>query len=112
MEPRSALIASQSDAVRNIAGFALGKYRGIDIRKADNAGDASQQLEENHPDLLIVDASMDRAAALLSTGASWGTATIAINDCGDPMIRAAACVPAPFQPSALQEAIESMPQHV
>ncbi len=77
-----ALIVSDSEAVKGLVRFALGRYWGVQIREADSIEDAEAKLSERLPQIVIVD--VDSAAfdgySLVSQVRRKGVRVLAIND--------------------------------
>lgn len=110
-----ALIVSDSEAVKGLVRFALGRYWGVQIREADSIEDAEAKLSERLPQIVIVD--VDSAAfdgySLVSQVRRKGVRVLAINDrfagATSPaaVAGANAVTDAPFQPAKFHEAIAS-----
>jgi DNA-binding NtrC family response regulator len=101
------LIVSESETLRTLVKFALGRWWGVVIRGAESAAQAREALAARAPQLAVVDADLPGAEGV---GRALGASShvIAINASG-PIAWAAQTTQPPFQPQKLQAAIERLP---
>jgi hypothetical protein len=101
-----ALVVCESDSLKGLVKFALGRYWGIAVRGASDFDQASAALVERAPQVAIIDADL-RDAADVAHLVAPGTRIVAINSALETPPWAHAATPAPFQPPKLHEALES-----
>ena len=100
------LVVSESDALRTLMKFALGRWWGVVIRNADSHDAARAALNERAPQFAIVDMALPDVDDLGREIASK-TQVIAVNAEGS-VAWASETAQAPFQPQKLHVAIEGL----
>lgn len=105
-----AVLVSDSDALRTLVQFALGKYWGLQLRHATTGDEASAKVTERTPQLILVDAASSGFSADFVVGALRQTApsaSIFALNADAPVSGSHACIDSPFQPQKLHAAIDS-----
>jgi len=100
-----ALVVCESEALRGLVTFALGRYWGIVVRGATDFDTASAALVERTPQVAIIDAELPAVADVVHLVAP-STRIVAINAGPEGLAWAHATTEAPFQPTKLHEALE------
>jgi hypothetical protein len=102
------LVVSESDALKALAKFALGRWWGVSIRNVDGFAAACDAATVRAPQFAIVD--MEHAEAMnIGEVLSKRTRIIAVNG-RTPVSWASQFTDAPFQPAKLHAAIEALPE--
>ena len=100
------LVVCESDALRGLVKFALGRYRGVVVRGATDFDTASTALVERTPQVAIIDAELPTVADVVHLVAP-STRIVAINADSAVLCWAHATTETPFQPTKLHEALET-----
>jgi DNA-binding NtrC family response regulator len=100
-----ALVVCESDSLKGLVKFALGRYWGVVVRGASDFDQASAALVERAPQVAIIDVELPNAADVAHLVAP-GTRIVAINVASSAPSWADAATPVPFQPPKLHEALE------
>ena len=100
------LVVSESETLRTLVKFALGRWWGVVIRNADSHAAASAALDERTPQLAILDMALPSAGDL-GPAIAQKTRIVAVNALG-PVSWAHESADPPFQPQKLHAAIEGL----